>query len=62
MRYPPQGATAIGAYPAENETGWAAYDKHGRTWPVSERDAAEYETDRANRLEAAGKPQSPVTP
>jgi hypothetical protein len=48
----------IGAYRAENKTGWAAYDKDGRTWPVEEDQAQKLEADRRNRNSQAGKPET----
>jgi len=39
--------TPVGAY--KTETGFAAYDKNGLTWPVAGSEAAELETDRKNR-------------
>lgn len=49
----------IGAYATSTGTGWAAYDKHGFTRPISSDEAAELESDRNGRNASAGKLPSP---
>lgn len=49
----------IGSYRADNATGFAAYDKQGRTWPVGSAEAAELEKARRARNKQHHKPHSP---
>jgi hypothetical protein len=50
--------TPIGAYRSATKHGWSACDKDGHTWAVTEEQAQEAETARADRNRKAGKPQS----
>jgi hypothetical protein len=48
----------VSAYATHTGTGWAATDKHGRTWSVNADTAANIEADRSNRNENKGNPHS----
>jgi hypothetical protein len=47
----------IGSYPAHNDTGHAAYDKEGRTWPVGSAEASKLEQERRARNKQHRKPE-----
>lgn len=51
----------VSAYATHTGTGWAASDKHGRTWLVDADTAETIEADRSYRNENKGKPHSPIS-
>lgn len=44
----PNGAIPRGVYKTTGGTGWAAYDKDGRTWRVNAEQAASIQTKKAS--------------
>ena len=50
--------TAIGAYASETQSGWTAYDKFGRTWPIDQKEADTLEAARETRAKQQKGPQT----